>query len=419
MSRETVLSLSSLWWTITGLSSGQGSRRAYAYGRLAEWRGVKAVPYLLRKLKREEPSVKTFIMGDLARLGDPRAVEPLQGLLRDEHPSVRQAALRALGNMKATAAVPAILGSLNDEDWTLREMALQVLGMLGGSSAIPRIAKCLQDRVYNVRLAAVRALDTLGWKPSNDAERAFLHVARREWEEAVKVGQAAVEPLLYELNHKDENVQRAAAVALGRIGEYTGVHWAAQRFEKGDRWKRKEAVGLLGLMCNRDAIPILLKVLDSPDEEIRCAAVEALAQAAGMSAVEHIVRAGGDKHRWVRMSAARALLGLGSSNAVQGLKPFCPGGAGQQLVDDLCQRLRRDPAAFPEGDLRALADFPRVCEVWISPYDGDPDIPEDFGHLQEIKCSSVRELARAELARRQREDAVRNPSRSGPFTEPR
>ena len=76
----------------------------------------------------------------------------------------------------------------------------------------------------------------LGWKPVNQIERSIYLIALQEWDEVVKIGAPAVEPLIivfrdkdseayfdHELRDKEADVRRKAAEALGKIGDKRAV----------------------------------------------------------------------------------------------------------------------------------------------------------------------------------------------------
>ena len=78
----------------------------------------------------------------------------------------------------------------------------------------------LKDPDYDLSSTAARALDSLNWKPDKFEAGADYWVAKKDWDEAVKYGSLAVEPLINVL-FDDGNItaeREAAAKALGQIG---------------------------------------------------------------------------------------------------------------------------------------------------------------------------------------------------------
>jgi len=73
----------------------------------------------------------------------------------------------------------------------------------------------LKDKDYRVRKEAANALDKLRWKPSFEVDRAYYFIAKEEWDEVIKIGKAAIEPLTKTLS--DERASSPAKKALEKI----------------------------------------------------------------------------------------------------------------------------------------------------------------------------------------------------------
>jgi hypothetical protein len=130
---------------------------------------------------------------------------------------------------------------------------------------------------HHVREAAAQALTSLGWQPENDTQRALHAIVRRAWEEVVRLGAAAVEPLVAAL--WDMTIQQAAAQALIQIGTVA-------------------VEPLVAMLRNRDSV-------------VQQTAAQALGQIGDTCAVEPLVAALSDEASSVREAAAQALISLG------------------------------------------------------------------------------------------------------------
>lgn len=154
------------------------------------------------------------------------AVEPLIGLLRDQYLPIQAEAVGALASL-GVVAVPALLRAMQHRDHWTRTAAVEALGMIATQHArngdtLPPLLAALDDPSKGVRRAAAHALGAIG-----DVE--------------------ALERLLLLLNDHQATVREAAAKALGELGDHTAA----------------QALMYLG---RRD-----------PDREVRRAAREALA----------------------------------------------------------------------------------------------------------------------------------------------
>jgi uncharacterized protein YjbI with pentapeptide repeats len=71
--------------------------------------------------------------------------------------------------------------------------------------------------------AYAKSLDEYGWKPGQDTLAAWYWIAKKNFEECVKIGGPAVDPLIANLESFDEDICAGAAWALGEIGDPRAV----------------------------------------------------------------------------------------------------------------------------------------------------------------------------------------------------
>ena len=96
----------------------------------------------------------------------------------------------------------------------VREAAARALGKIGDPRAVEPLIQALVGKYWSVRMPAAWALDQLGWKPGQDENAAWYWIAKKEWEQCVALGRAAVEPLIKALSATDSYVRREAARVL-------------------------------------------------------------------------------------------------------------------------------------------------------------------------------------------------------------
>jgi len=219
-----------------------------------------------------------------------QAMSFLQGLFGP--PNVEK--LQAKGNVKGLIKA---LGYKKDED--VREAAAKALGEIGDARAVePLIAASLQDKgsvgdvkygfsgvSYRVRPAAAKAL--------------------------VSIGVPAVQPLIAALGDGDEDVRRAAAGALGQIGDPRAVEplIAALRDKNSD--VRRRAAEALGKLRDARAVDPLIAALKDQNMYACKAAAGALGQIGDPRAVEPLIAALSNENGDVRKAAAGALVKIG------------------------------------------------------------------------------------------------------------
>ena len=173
--------------------------------------GPSAMDELIRALKRKNKDVRLGVIGALAVIRDPRSIDPLTVALQDESGEVRWQAALALGEIGDSRVTAPLVGALLDAD-------------------------------KYVRYGAAFALAKLGWKPETAEERAFFFVGMQEWKAVKAAGPAAIPALSHVLNDRDEAV-------------------------------RQKAIGILGSIRDKQAIPALMRGLADASSEVRWEAV--------------------------------------------------------------------------------------------------------------------------------------------------
>ena len=296
---------------------------------------------LIKALSYKDSDVRFAAAFAVGRIGDPRAIPPLTTALNDENLNVREAAAIALGEIGDPQAIPALITALNDKDSNVRRLAVRALGEIGDPQAIPPLITALDDQNQDVRKAAAGALDTLHWSPGRDATGVAYWMGKGDWDRCVKIGVPAIEPLTKALNHRDLDLRRAAAAALGRIkgpraipplitalNDHDGdvrraaadalhmLHWSPGRDATGvaywmgkGNWDRCVEIGI-------PAIEPLTKALNHRDLDVRRAAAAALGTIGDPQAIPALITALNDQDWHVRKAAVHALGAISDPQAI-------------------------------------------------------------------------------------------------------
>ena len=323
-------------------------------GKLGDRRAVKP---LLGMLRETGYWARLSVVEALGKLKDPRAVAPIIPLLRDKDDSVRTVSADALGLLGDKRAIRPLIAILTDDWVNARQAAAKSLGLLGAKQAAPALEKLLNDSEDRVRMAAVVALEKIGAAPTDTAGAARVAVAAKDWDKAVKLGAASVEPLInalgssFPLKGADaalvkigvpavKPVIRAQAARrshlphyqiIGRIGkpaiaplkelltdadpkvrrisadELRGLDWKPQTDqEKIDyllAWQDWDSLAKLG----KPAYPTMVKLLGSKEPAIRRAVADGLGEMGDLRAVAPLAALLRDPVDDVRQSAAHSL----------------------------------------------------------------------------------------------------------------
>jgi len=308
--------------------------------------GKLAVEHLIQALKDKDISVRTRAIKELGMIGDSRAVEPLKEALKDKDWNVKENAAWALGEIGDTRAIEPLVQYLkneyfegfsiapdaldklgwkpiNDEDkvyYFLEKKAYKELIILGEpavelfSQALKRkdsyrrlriiealfkiddlrtfkfLVKMLLDEDSDVRKEAAEFLRIQGWEPENDTDKAYYFIAMKKWNELIRLGEPAVEPLIWALKDADYSVQWEIVEVLGKIGDERAVEPLIQLL-KGELDVRKNPeVEDLGYW--------------EPEFEFQERIAEAIGKIGGTKAVELLIQELGNVsvEEWIAMS---------------------------------------------------------------------------------------------------------------------
>jgi len=209
----------------------------------------------------------------------------------DQSPShkVRQYAIQQLSALQGKAVVEALIKALADSDGTVREKAVEALGAQGDVAAAPHIAAILNDPIGPARAAAARSL---GFLKAGDSVPALCAL----------------------LDDPTEIVAAAAARALGDIALADSVPSLIKVVAKPETPPKvqEEAANALAKIKDPRATPTLVRLLVSPQQNLRWAAVDALgemrAQEAGAPLADVVQK---DENPQIRELALAALAKIG------------------------------------------------------------------------------------------------------------
>jgi len=286
---------------------------AEALGNIGD---TKAVEPLIKALRDIDKNIHKAAARALGNIGDTKAVEPLIKALGDGklNVNVREAAARALGKIGDTRAVEPLIKALGDEENYVRWFAAEALGKIVDTKAVEPLINALGDKSVGVRKAAAEALVKLGWEPVNQENEIKLNIAAQKWNELVKIGKPAVEPLIKALGDKSGSVREAAAEALVKLGwEPVNQENEIKLNIATQKWNELVKIG-------KPAAEPLIKLLGDNDWNVREAAARALGKIGDVRAVEPLIKLLGDRYQPVCKAAALALGDIGDTKAVEPLR---------------------------------------------------------------------------------------------------
>ena len=330
-----------------------------------------ALELLLDDLAADDPDSRAAAAEALGFLGNRAAIGPLLDvILYDDNDRVRRAAANALNRLDQPGATDVLLDTLAVDDPTVRKAAAEALGFLRNRATIKPLADVtLFDDDDRVRRAAADSLNEFHRDIYQDPALEHLLDALANSDAPVRKAaaealgflgnRAAVGPLLDVILYDDnDSVRRAAANTLNEIFPDGALGHLLDTLTDEDPTARRAAARALGSLGNRSALhPLADVALYDGDETVRRAAAEALVKLDRARAAEILIQALADEDSIVRRAAAQALGSLGNRSALHPLADVALYDGDETVRQTAAEALAKlDRARAAEILIQALAD---------------------------------------------------------------
>ena len=209
------------YW-INKLTDPKRSVRSNAAVRLGELMDERAIIPLIQALQDSWHDVRMDAAKALNKFGN-SAVTPLLNTLANKNFRIRTEVVWLLYWIKDIRVVDPLIKMLQDPHVKVRERTAIVLGKLGirETRVIDSLIKTLQDPSSLPRTAAAEALMELDWTPGDVTEKARYFIAKREWDELMRVRESAI-PFLLQILEIECNIEVRQEVAE-RFGMLVGA----------------------------------------------------------------------------------------------------------------------------------------------------------------------------------------------------
>jgi HEAT repeat protein len=273
----------------------------------------RAIDFLIRDLEDNKERVRYDAINALAKMPDIRAVDPLIRLLEDEDECIVSYAESALVKIGALA-VDSLIKALDSNNSSLRSNVVSILddfkwkpaadetgikfyiikekletfvdigagAVVQGDSGkdflkktIESLVNILEEEQSSIRKKAAGILDKFGWQPTSDETGAKYHIARGNIEKCIKIGAAAVGPLIRVMTDKDSGVRDDASAALVKIGA-PAVDPLINALNDEDKDVRLRIIETLAKINTPRAVDPLINTLGDDDRDVCIAVFEAL-----------------------------------------------------------------------------------------------------------------------------------------------
>ncbi len=210
-----------------------------------------------RRFEDADPAVRAAAIDAFCAIGQDKAVRSVKGFLNDGDPRIRSAAITGMirygGLDGVVVAAEALKALIDHKDASMREHAARVLGAIGVKNFYQPVLQLMSDPDMRVRREAINAA-------------------------AVLKAQEFVIPLIYRT--QDIETLREAVHALTAFGPSIVPTMAKVLGNAHEAPSIRLAIArVLGRLASPEAVSVITKHLEEPDEELRARLYRALARA--------------------------------------------------------------------------------------------------------------------------------------------
>lgn len=245
----------------------------------------------------------------------------------------------------AELIVPTLAAWLGDSDPRLRGWGAEFLAQIGHSESIPTIGALLKDPDKRVQSDAI---ESLGILKARDYLKPILEIAGQGNATAAEAlgklgGKEAVATLLKLVEHSNEYVRLAALQGLAYADPVACEALLAGALKRERGWVLNRTIAVAGRVKATRAAPVLVTLVDDPDQHVREYARTALRNIRPRAWANEIADHGRNLDGYERNYVLSLACSLGSRSA------------GETLIADAAQG-----KAVPIGALNAL----RAPDLW-------------------------------------------------------
>jgi HEAT repeat protein len=199
-------------------------------------------------LHDKDPVIRTGAVRILGLAGHPDSIDALAGAAKDQDQDVRRAALAALGSIKDPRTVAPLIDGLKDSYWFARSEAANALGQEHDARAVKPLLDAVGDSDTTVQSSAETALLFLSKEPG---------------------AAASPDDLAGRLNDPNPKVVLTSAVCLAMLKDPRSIPVLLKLLDSPDLTTRLDAVKGLGETGDPSVIPTLRQTLKDPDVNMR------------------------------------------------------------------------------------------------------------------------------------------------------
>ena len=262
------------------------------------------VTEIVNRIDAKEAFIRSNFAKILRKFDRPQVHQALEKLLNDENKSVRLAALDGLSQMKGDISIDRLTMLIDDADYAVQNKAVETIVSISHPETVAHLVPHLRSESEYTRRAAVEVLNEIASPTSvRDLFRILKDedwwVRSRAADALGKIGGAkVVKAVMVLLKDKDEFVRRSAIEIINATEDENTYDALVDALGDSDWWVRERAVDGLANLGNKQAVPMLIKLLqkneeNKDDKNIESMAIillQALGKLEAKSAVPYVIK---------------------------------------------------------------------------------------------------------------------------------
>ncbi len=260
-----------------------------------------------------DPKVREAAVTSLGVIGDPRSIDPLKTILKNPATSIpmRFTVIEALGSIKDIQAMTCLLEEFNNAGPREKTVIYRIIRQIDELSIAHPLVAVLTNSDVKMRSLAVETLERLQWKPANETDRYSLLLAKEDWPECVKAGEAIVPLLNQFINDEDRNFRENICITLLKIKSPKAIPALVIALkDKNSKIRQIAAKALTELEWTPQNEAQQITFYIANNQLLDCAKY-------GKSALEELIAALEDDNPLIRLNAVRALSIINDPESVE------------------------------------------------------------------------------------------------------
>ena len=262
------------------------------------------VTEIINRIDTKEAFIRSNFANILRKFDRPQVHQALEKLLDDKNKSVRLAALDGLSHMKGEVSIDRLTMLIDDSDFGVQNKAVETIVAIKHPETVAHLVPHLKSESEYTRRAAVEVLNEIA-SPSSVRDL-FRILKDEDWwvrsraaDALGKIGGGkVVQAVMVLLKDKDEFVRRSAIEIINATEDESTYDALVDALGDSDWWVRERAVDGLANLGNRQAVPMLIKLLqkneENPDdkniESMGIILLQALGKLEAKSAVPYVIK---------------------------------------------------------------------------------------------------------------------------------